>query len=90
MVLRCYPGQCLELHGVLLCVVTSPLLRIVTGHRVVICFTTQPLVNFIIKSMDMVFRFYPGCGVQVLSQTILEEVVLVVIFKAIITKSINL
>ena len=45
IVFRCYPGQCLSLHGVLLHEVTSPLLRSVTGCQTAnFDFIAQPLI----------------------------------------------
>ena len=53
MVSRCYPAQCLALHGVLLYAVNYLLLRIVTGYRVVTLLHNPDFgVPFIIKVLD--------------------------------------
>ena len=72
MVFRCYPGQHLLLCVILICVVTSTLLRIVTGCRVVTFLHNLAFGDlFIIKLAGK-------CGPQLLHRSMLEEVMLVV------------
>ena len=72
MVLRCCPGECLVLHGVLLHAVTSLLLMIMMMRRVV-TLPHSPAFGelFVIKLVG-------EHGLQVLSRTMLEENILAV------------
>ena len=68
----CFPGQCLALFGILHYAVTSPLLRIATGHRVV------TLLHNPAFGEPFVIKLLGACGIQALSRNMLEEGVLVI------------